>query len=239
MKSIALIPARSGSKRVPNKNIKPLAGHPLMAYTIAAAKQSRVFDAVVVSTDSSEYVLKAVEYGAGYSLRPKALATDASPDIKWVKHIPSWLDDFDVFSILRPTSPFRTADTIMLAMEKFLYHVCNRNDIDSLRAVQECSQHPCKMWKVGKVHMKPLVSRWLRGSPMHSNPTQVLPKVYVQNASLEIAWTKTVLAKGSISGDKVVPFFTQGYEGFDINTEEDFRYAEYLVETGQVELPKV
>jgi len=118
--AIALIPARSGSKRVPNKNILKLNGHPLIAYSIAAALEAGLFSTVFVSTESQEYAEIAKHYGAEVSfLRPKEFALDLSPDIDWVKFTLSKLASdkrlFDHFSILRPTSPLRTAQTIKRA----------------------------------------------------------------------------------------------------------------------------
>ena len=121
---VALIPARSGSKRVPDKNIRLLAGHPLIAYSIAAALQSRVFKTVMVSTDSERYADIARYYGAEVPfLRPAAIAGDISPDIEWVLHTLNQLRDLgqqtDCFSILRPTSPFRLPETIRRAWQEF------------------------------------------------------------------------------------------------------------------------
>src|SRR3972149_10475375 len=109
---IALSPARAGSRRVPQKNIQPLAGHPLMAYTIAAALESGIFRDVIVSTDADRYAEIARHYGAEVPfLRPAALAGDTSPDIEWVEYTLKRLLEkgrrYDCFRILRPTSPFR------------------------------------------------------------------------------------------------------------------------------------
>ena len=107
---VALIPARSGSKRLPDKNIQPLAGHPLIAYTISAARQSGLFADVIVSTDSERYADVARYYGAEVPwLRPVELAGDLAPDIEWVEYTLKRLlkegRGYDCFSILRPTSP--------------------------------------------------------------------------------------------------------------------------------------
>ena len=110
--AVALIPARAGSERVPGKNVRPLAGHPLLAYSIAAAHESAIFDAVVVSTDSEQIAEIALRYGAAApELRPPEIATATSPDIEWVLHAMRDRGE-DAFAILRPTSPFRTAGTI-------------------------------------------------------------------------------------------------------------------------------
>src|SRR3954463_10058590 len=107
--AVALIPARQGSKRVPGKNVRVLRGHPLLAYTIAPAIESGVFDAVIVSTDSEETAAIARHYGGEVPfLRPPAFATDTSPDIQWVEYTLRELEmrgrSWDAFSLLRPTS---------------------------------------------------------------------------------------------------------------------------------------
>lgn len=236
----AFIPARSGSKRLPNKNVRLLGGHPLIAYTIRAAIESGVFEHVVVSTDSPEYAAIARHYGAEVLTRPKKFAGDTSPDIEWVRHA---LDAYpaDVFAILRPTSPFRSKDTIIRAMGEF-----SRNGAcDSIRAVEKVRQHPGKMWLYGaEGQMEPLQGpqTYTDGRltvPYHSMPTQQLPETYVQNASLEIAHARCVRELGTISGVKVYPFRTVGYEGFDLNNEEDWLLAGALVEAGRVTLPEL
>src|SRR5688572_4819747 len=121
---VALIPARVGSKRVPGKNIRPLADHPLIAYTIAPAVDSGIFDAVIVSTDSEEIASIARHYGAEVPfLRPPQFARDTSPDIEWVEHTLNRLREegrrCEAFSLLRPTSPFRTAATLRRAWAAF------------------------------------------------------------------------------------------------------------------------
>ena len=237
---IALVPARSGSKRVPDKNIRPLAGHPVIAYTIAAAVQSGVFSAVVVSTDSEPYADVARYYGAeAQFLRPAEISGDTSPDIEWVEYTLTRLRDagrrYDCFSILRPTSPFRLPETIQRAWQEFLAE----EGVDSLRAVEKCKQHPGKMWVIRGRRMTPLLPLSPPELPWHSSQYPVLPEVYVQNASLEIAWTRVVFDTRTISGHVLMPFFTQGYEGFDVNSPYDWRVAEDLAVTGQAALPVV
>ena len=237
---VALIPARAGSKRIANKNIRPLAGHPLIAYTIAAARQSGIFSAVVVSTDAEEIAEVARRYGAEVPfLRPAALAGELSADIEWLDHL---LRRFaaegrghDCFSLLRPTSPFRQAATIRRAWDQF----CRHPDADSLRAVELCKQHPGKMWCVTGDWMKPLLDDGGIKPAWHSTPYQGLPKVYAQNASLEIARTRVVLEDGTIAGSRLLPFLTEGFEGFDINRPEDWVLAEHYLRTGEAKLPVI
>jgi CMP-N-acetylneuraminic acid synthetase len=212
----------------------------LIAYTIAAALQSEVFAAVAVSTDSERYADIARHYGAEVPfLRPSDFAGEFSPDIEWVeytlKRLQSEGRSFDCFSILRPTSPFRQAETIRRAWQQFLA----QEGVDSLRAVEKCKQHPGKMWVVRGNRMVPLLPLSPPEQPWHSSQYQSLPEVYVQNASLEIAWMRVVFEGRTIAGNVLMPFFTKGFEGVDINARDDWTVAEHLMQTGEAILPKV
>ncbi len=237
---VALIPARSGSKRVPGKNVRRLGAHPVLAYTIAAAIETGFFADIIVSTDSEEYAAIARYYGASVPfLRPEALAGDRSPDIEWIEDTLQKLRTggrtFECFSLLRPTSPFRLASTMRRAWAEF----CAERGVDSLRAVERCRQHPGKMWIVHGKRMMPLVPLGPADRPWHSSQTQTLPEVYVQNASLEIAWTRVVLEGRTIAGEVVMPFITEGLEGFDVNNREDWILAEHFLASGEGALPAV
>lgn len=237
---VALIPARGGSKRVPRKNVRLLAGHPLIAYSIAAARESGLFSDVIVSTEDEETARVARHYGGSVPfMRPPAFAGDASPDIEWVTHALETLKmdqrTFDCFSILRPSNPFRQASTIRRAWDQFT----GQPGADSLRAVEKCRQHPGKMWVIEGQRMRPLLSGGPANPPWHSTPYDALPAVYVQNASLEIAWTRVVFEKQSISGEEIVPFFTDLYEGLDINYPQDWQLVEDLVAADAVALPRI
>lgn len=238
---IALIPARSGSKRVPGKNIRKLGGHPLIAYAIAGAINSYIFDRIIVSTDSPEIATIARDYGAEVPwLRSPAYAGDRSPDFEWIEEVLSKCQGegqvYDCFSILRPTSPFRQAETIRRAWSAFL----SQPDIDSLRAVEKCKQHPGKMWVLKGDLMEPLLTQDDGSAvPWHSSPYQALPEVYVQNASLEIAWCRVIWSTRTIAGTKIKPFLTQGWEGLDINDAKDWWYVEHLLEQQAVSLPSL
>jgi CMP-N,N'-diacetyllegionaminic acid synthase len=237
---IALIPARSGSKRVPGKNIHMLAGHPLIAYTICAARQSGIFSDIFVSTDSEEYAEISRQYGAEVPfLRPVDISGDLALDIEWVDFMLHKLKEmgreYDCFSILRPTSPFRLPTTIQRAWMEFL----NEDGVDSLRAVEKVKEHPGKMWVIRGNRMMPLLPFGPKEQPWHSTPYQGLPEVYSQNASLEMAWTRVVFNGRTIAGNVVMPFFTEGYEGLDVNRPYDWELAERLVTRGVAELPGV
>ncbi len=225
---------------MPGKNVRALGGHPVIAYTIAPALESGVFESVIVSTDSEEIAAIARHYGADVPfLRPPQFAGDTSPDIEWLDYTLRELEragrQWDCFSLLRPTSPFRTAATIRRAWSRFT----GQEGVDSLRAVEKCAQHPGKMWIVDGDRMTPLLPSAPGTQPSHSTPYQALPPVYVQNASLEIAWTRVVFEGRTIAGDVLVPFLTEGFEGFDINDPHDWMIAERLIADGEAVLPPV
>lgn len=239
-RAVAFIPARSGSKRVPGKNIKPLAGHPMLAYTVRAAIDSGVFDSVICATDSGLYADVARHYGAEVPfLRAAEISGEKSPDIDWVV----WMLDrlrqsgreFDVFSILRPTSPFRLPQTIRRAWELFI----SDPTADSLRAIEKCKQHPGKMWVMRGKRMLPLMPFSLGETPWHSSQYAALPEVYAQDASLEIAWSRIALEQGSIAGEAIIPFVSQGLEGYDINDPQDWWLAERLLAQQEAVLPVI
>lgn len=239
MMRIALIPARSGSSRLPDKNVAPLAGHPLLAYSIAAALESGCFDAVHVVTDSKDYADTALSYGATVpDLRPESTARSDSPDISWVRWFfeSGFVDGpIDYFSILRPTSPFRQADTIQRALA-----VLQENPrADSVRAVEKTSLHPGKMWRMNGPFLTPLLPFEQEGTPWHSTQMAALPTIYVQNASLEIARYSCFAETGSIAGHLVTPFLTTEAEGYDINYPLDLEIARLRVERGDWRLPDI
>jgi CMP-N,N'-diacetyllegionaminic acid synthase len=240
--AVALVPARAGSERVPGKNVAPLAGHPLIAYSIAAAHEAGIFDAVVISTDSEEIAEIARRYGAEVpGLRPQAMATATSPDIEWVLHTVDLLRDdgraYDLFSILRPTSPFRTGETIRRAWDQL---IALGDRADSIRAVEPVRQHPGKMWVLDGELMRPLLPQAVSGIPTYSTQTKALPPVYAQNSSLEIAWTRALEGeRPEIAGERIAPFFSEGLEGFSVDYPDDLERAEALVAGGRAVLPRI
>ena len=235
---VGLIPARSGSKRIPGKNLHLLNGIPLLAFTIDTALESGIFSKVIVSTNDEEIAAVALKYGALVpQLRPQEFALDSSPDIEWVLHaLNKWLVGTlpDFAAILRPTSPLRRPWTLSDAFQLLI----DNPWADSLRAMEKVSQHPGKMWKVN--HNKkavPLQPQILGQLPTHSSPTQLLEEVWVQNASLEILRVDRVLETKLISGNSVLAYQMPGYEGFDINTPDDLLLLEILCQRNPELLP--
>ncbi len=229
-KLIALIPARSGSQRIKNKNILKLFNLPLIAHSIIAAKKSKLFSTIFVSTDSKKYALISQKYGAEISfLRPKSISTSKSSDYEWVKYTIDNLKrkkglKFTHFFILRPTNPFRSYKTIIRAWKEFK----KAKDAESLRAVEVCKQHPGKMWKATGSLIKPLIKKKIHKQPLYNLQFKSLPKVLIQNASLEISKVDVLDLYKTITGKKIIPFYTKNHEGFDINYPEDLKYANFL-----------
>ena len=221
-----LIPARAGSKRVPGKNTRLLGGKPLIQWTIEAAKAADVCD-VIVSTDDNFAKILATTLGCVRHDRRGMHALDASPDFDWVNDLRRSICT-PYFAILRPTSPFRTASTIRRAFAQLV-----GSKAHSVRAIERVIHpHPAKMWTLepGSKHMQPVMRGChADGTPWHSSPSQSLPAVYKQNASLEMAQTWVIEGTKTISGYHIAPFFTEDLEGFDINTPEDFAEAERLL----------
>lgn len=235
--AVAFVPARSGSERVPGKNVRLLAGHPLLAYAIETSRQSGVFERVVVSTDSEEIARVARQYGADVPfLRPAEYATSTSPDIEWLSDLLDRLDaGYDVFAIIRATNPFRGPEVVRRGFDQLLA----TPEADSVRAVELVKQHPGKTWVLddGGRTMHPLLDQSHLDVAWHAGQYQALPQVYVQNSALEIAWTRVVAETGTREGRVLAPFFTEGYEGFNVDDEEDWERAERLIAEGRVTLP--
>lgn len=237
--AVAFVPARAGSERVPRKNLRPLAGHPLLAYAIETALASGVFERVVVSTDAEEIAEVARWYGAEVPfLRPPEYATSTSPDIEWLRYTLERLDgSYELLAIVRATNPFRGPDAVRRGLEQLL----STPEADSLRAVERVKQHPGKTWVLdeGGRTMRPLLDQSHLEVAWHAGQYPALPEVWIQNSALEIVRTQAVLATGTREGRVVAPFFTQGYEGFNVDDEEDFERAERLVVSGAASLPTV
>lgn len=230
VKLIALIPARAGSERIKNKNIYDLNNKPLIAYSIKSAIKTKIFDRIIVSTDSLKYAKIAKRYGADIPfLRPKKFSKSTSPDYEWLKFTIDKLDkekyDFTHFFILRPTNPFRNHKTILRAWKEFR----KNKKAESLRAIQMSKSHPGKMWKLQGKFIKPILNLTILNQPSYNNQFKSLPNVYIQNASLEISKKEVIKKYKTICGKKIIPFFTNEIEGFDINYISDLNQAKKII----------
>jgi CMP-N,N'-diacetyllegionaminic acid synthase len=229
MKILAFIPARGGSKRIPQKNLKLLNGKPLIAYTIEAARNSQLVNRIVVSTDSEAIALVSKEFGAEIPfLRPESISQSDSTEMQFFEHALDWFAEHesyvpDLIVLLYPTAPFRKAESIDKALEEMMKHP----EADSLRSVKLCSEHPYKMWVIEDRYLKPFMSGV--DPNMHTLSYQLLPTVYIQNASIYITKPSTIRNKKSPTGDIIIPFIMNDIESIDINIPVDFEFAEMII----------
>lgn len=229
LKVISIIPARSGSKGVLGKNIKLLAGKPLIAWSIESSLASGLIQRTIVSTDSEEIAEVAKKYGAEVPfLRPKELAEDLTPDTPVFEHAINWLKENenyvpDIIVHLRPTGPLRTPKEIDSTVELLI----NNPEADSVRSVEEPDKPPFKMWQKNGKFLKPFASV-ANMKDFHTMPRQLLPKVYQTTADIGVLRVSTVLNKKSVIGDTVLPFFLER-PTVDIDKPIDFDFAELLL----------
>lgn len=231
MRRIALIPARSGSKRIKDKNIHEILGKPLIQYTLETAEETGIFDKIIVSTDSIRYKKIISELSAcDIRIRPVSISGDFSPDIQWLQDVFVHfnLSSDDALFILRPTSPLRTVRFIVDAWENFSK---SEQEYHSLRAVTRAEIHPGKMWTIVNGELFPLYPFTIEGVPWHSNQTALLPPIYQQTASLEIVWGSTIIDYQSLSGTRIMPWICNGFDAFDINVPEDLAFMKYYLES--------
>ena len=229
MEILALIPARGGSVGIPRKNIRLLAGKPLIAYSIEDAQASRLITRTIVSTDDDEIAEVARNCGAEVPFkRPKELAQNLSPDIPTFQHALRWLKEKEryepeVVVNLRATCPIRRVQTIDAAIRELLAHP----QADSLRAVSRPLQSPYKMWRIEKGYLEPLLR--LKGMREPYNmPRQILPEIFWQNGYIDIVRSKTV-QKGMMNGRTILPFIIRDEEWVEIDYEEDLQKAEEIL----------
>lgn len=227
MNILAVIPARSGSKSVKDKNIRKINGKPMLAYSIEHALNSRYINRIVVSTDSEQYAEIAKNYGAEVPfLRPAEYATDTALDYDVFQHCLLFLKEKEAYEAdivvqLRPTYPIRNIEDI----DRMIEMLMENGEADSVRSIAPAKEIPYKMWrKKENGEITPLL---LDIPECYNMPRQELPKVYYQNACIDVFRGNVVLDKHSMSGDKIL-----GYEmthNYDIDTEEEFQKAEEYI----------
>ncbi|MBB5149734.1 acylneuraminate cytidylyltransferase family protein [Ureibacillus thermosphaericus] len=220
-KILAIIPARGGSKGVPRKNIRDLAGKPLIAWTIEEAKKSKYITRLILSSDDDEIIEIAKRYGCEVPFkRPAELAKDDTPGIETVLHTIEKCPGYDYVVLLQPTSPLRTVEDIDECIEFFI----NKN-IDFCVSVTQSEKSPYWMYKVDKsADMKPLI---------HLNEMvtrrQDLPASYALNGAIYIAKVDKLLQERSFLNLNTKAFIMCRENSFDIDTELDFFICEQLL----------
>jgi CMP-N-acetylneuraminic acid synthetase len=237
---ICLIPARKGSRRLPGKNIKPLLGKPLIAYTIEQAKSVSLIDRVIVSTDSREIAGIARKFGAEVPfIRPRHLARNLTPDWPVFKHALKWLDvnqgyrpDFIVH--LRCTGPLRKVSDIESGIRKMI-----KFRPDSVVSVSPVDHPPQKMWRISAGgNLVKLLSGRVRLKGGAESPQQLLEPVYRQNDVVDVSRYDTIMKKKSMFGRRMLPLVTNRQDSLDIDTPMDFLLAETIMKK-RVKAPRL
>lgn len=232
---LALIPARGGSKGIPRKNIRSFAGYPLIAWSIAAAKQSQFVTRVIVSTDAEEIAAVARECGAETPfLRPAEFAQDTSTDLPVFEHALQWLEENEgyrpeIVIQLRPTSPIRPRTMVDDAIRILLEH----RDADCVRGVVPAGQNPFKMWRFDGADkpMTPLLQVDGIAEPYNA-PRQILPPVYWQTGHIDAIRVSTIKQKKSLTGDVIYPLMIDTRYTVDIDNLSDWAKYEALANSG-------
>jgi N-acylneuraminate cytidylyltransferase len=233
---VAVVPARGGSKGLLRKNLRPLAGHPLVAWSIAAGRAAAVVEAVLVSTDDEEIAAVARAYGAEVPfLRPAELARDDTPDLPVFEHALAWLERErgarpELVVQLRPTSPFRPMGMVDDAVALLRAHA----GADSLRAVTAPAQTPYKMWRLRGPILEPLLAGL--DEELFNAPRQKLPPVFWQTGHIDVVRRTTIVERHSMSGKRIVPLFVDPRYAVDIDTLEQLELAEWLLAKDAVTL---
>ena len=222
---IAIIPARSGSKGLRDKNIRILNGKPLIAYSIGAAQEAGIFDEIFLSTDSQEYADIAVKYGANVPfLRSDKLATDTASTWDCVKealdHYYTMGKKFDIFVLLQPTSPLRIAQDIVAAVETMML-----NNADAVVSVSEADHSP--LWYNTLPENKSL-NGFLRPEIL-TKTRQELPTYYRINGAVYVVRTEHILRSQNIYDCNSFAYIMPRENSVDIDTLLDFSIAEHLL----------
>ena len=223
--TIAIIPARSGSKSITDKNIKLLSGHPLIAYTIAAAKLSKKIERVVVSTNSKEYADIAKQYGAEVPfIRPDEYSTDSASDRGFLVHAMNWLDENEnsvpeYWVHLRPTTPLRNINFIDIAINEIIQD----KKATSLRSGHKAPESPLKWLVKDKNYFKGLI-----GGEDFNLPKEAFEQVYIPDGFVDIVKASFVMNSEKIHGDKMIGF--ESPVCTEVDSVEEFDYIQYQLD---------
>lgn len=217
---LGIIPARSGSKGIKHKNIKKFKGKPLMAHTIEAALNTKVFDKLIVSTDSTAYAAIAEKYGATADIRPDRLAQDDTSTIDVIDYILTKEKDFDYFVLLQPTSPLRRATHIAEAVDKII-----KTKSKSLVSVCETEHSPLLM---GTLDDSMSMHGFIKSK--NNKRRQDLDKFYRINGSIYIMEVDEFYKTKNFYGEKSIAYIMDNMSSIDIDNEMDFEIAKVLYE---------
>ncbi|MBI3074834.1 MAG: acylneuraminate cytidylyltransferase family protein [Parcubacteria group bacterium] len=237
MKVLAIIPARGGSKSLHKKNIYPLLGKPLIAYSIEAALASKKITRVVVSTDDEEIASVAREYSAEVPfMRPKNIAGDRTLDLPVFQHALRWLKKNENYSPdlvvhIWATAPYRRKSDF----DKAIAMIQKDPKATCVRAVTYPLEPPFKMWRGDKgKYLTPLLLNEYRTlyekyKKPHEMPRQALPKILFQSGYLSVIRPRVILEDNSMHGDKVLPFFHPPETYTDFDSAKDIHHTEWVI----------
>jgi len=235
---LAIVPARGGSKSIPHKNIQSFLGHPLLVYSIAAGLQAKLVTRVIVSTEDENIAELSQKYGAEVPfMRPADLAQDDTLDFPVFEHALSWLAKQekyrpDILVQLRPTSPLRPPGLVDHAVDTLIAN----KQADSVRGVVPSGQNPHKMWRIGKDGALQSLMKVKGVDEPYNAPRQVLPSTYWQTGHVDAIRTSTILKKRSMTGDTIWPVLIDPRYTTDIDAPNDWRRAEWLAQSGELDL---
>ena len=224
---VAIIPARSGSKSVKDKNIISLSGFPMISYSIAAAKLSKFISRVIVSTDSIKYAEIVKKFGAEAPfIRPSEIATDQSGDIDFFKHLIHYLNEHEgycpkYFVHLRPTTPLRKPDIIDKAIEKIL----DLEDYTALRSGHKAPESPLKWFKMGDKNQFISIMNSADHNEYSNLPKENFEDIYIPNGYVDIVKSTQISETNTLHGNKVFGFETSPC--IEIDSESELDYINY------------
>ncbi len=223
---LALIPARAGSKGVPNKNVRLLGGYPLLAWTVAACRKSATIDRVIVSTDSPDYATLAQKLGAEAPfLRPAEISGDRSTDYVFIVHALDWLaargEEPDYVVHMRPTTPLRDPHLIDEAVRAFM----RAPHATALRSVHEMPESAYKTFEIARGGQLKPIGCDSTALDSANNARQQFPITYQANGYVDVLSTSFIRKTGLMHGDHVIPFVTP--PAVEVDTEEDFAHLEF------------
>jgi CMP-N,N'-diacetyllegionaminic acid synthase len=224
----AVIPARSGSKGVPDKNIKKLGGHALIEWAIKSCLKCPDIDKVIVSTDSQEYAEIANSFGALTPfIRPSEISGDRSTDYDFMKHAIEWFQLHDelpaYIAHIRPTTPYRSPEIISEAIKLFK----SSEHATALRSVHEMSETAYKSLEISSEGLLMSIGNKSTQLDVVNNARQSFPVTYQANGYVDIIKTDFVMKMKLLHGDRVIPFLTS--RATEVDSIEDFDYLEYLL----------
>ena len=225
---IAIIPARSGSKSIKDKNIKLLSGHPLIAYSIIAAKLSKKIERVIVSTDSEEYGDIAKKYGAEEPfIRPDTYSKDNSTDRDFFIHAIDWFKEYEntipeYWVHLRPTTPLRVPEKIDEAIDVIL----NDDTATSLRSGHKAPESPLKWFVKEDKYFKGLIE-----NEEYNLPKESFEDIYIPDGYVDIVKTSYLLNNEKTHGENIISF--ESPVCTEIDSIEEFNYIEYQIQNSE------